>query len=162
MPSLFKTAGAVLGLTFALFFAAPYAQADSYPATFTCSGTCISTPTAPEVTFSTPTTIDVTWNSFVFTIALAAPDASGDTYNWNAIPNNTRGEAVFNINDITTGLESQGVVLSSLASGTEDSGNLTFSAVAAATEPSSVALLLIGIGFALAMRKRSSGLPQSS
>ncbi|MGC1619785.1 MAG: PEP-CTERM sorting domain-containing protein [Candidatus Acidiferrum sp.] len=97
----------------------------------------------------------------MFTIALAAPDASGDTYNWNAIPNNTRGEAVFNISDITTGLEGQGVVLSSLASGTEDSGDLTISAVAT-PEPSSVALLLVGIGFVLAMRKRSSGLQQAS
>ena len=62
MPSQFKTLGAVVCLVFALGFAAPYAQADSFTPVFNttgCVGTCLL-PTALDVTFPSPTTMTVT------------------------------------------------------------------------------------------------------
>ena len=59
MPSPFKTVGAVVCLVFALGFAAPNAQADTFTLvsnTDVCGGACLL-PTAPDVTFPSPPTM---------------------------------------------------------------------------------------------------------
>ena len=55
--------------------AAPIANADSFTPTFTtngCSGTCFLL-TAPDVTFPSPTTIDVTFDGPTMSVAIPVP-----------------------------------------------------------------------------------------
>ena len=110
MLSPFKTLGAVLCLVFALCFAAPNAHADSFNATFTCLGTCASTPILDDnpLTFPTPT-IDETWDGHTVFLILNPTDKPTDTYIWNNqvlpgpnpdSPTNTTIQ--FNILDLTT------------------------------------------------------------
>jgi hypothetical protein len=49
---------------------APYAHADEYTATFTCSSAPCDTPTAPDVSFPSPTSINVTWDGVPFALTL--------------------------------------------------------------------------------------------
>jgi hypothetical protein len=171
MPSLFKTVGAVLCLVFALYFAAPNAHADTETPTFTCDdSSCVSIPTAPNVSFPSPTSITETWNGITFTVPLAAGDVPSDSYRWaNAIfacgACLTTGEALqFRLADTTTGDFPGGEIFNVTGAVTVDGGNLSFAPVATATpEPSSLAFTLSGVGLVFAMRKRlTSGLRQAS
>jgi hypothetical protein len=168
MPSLFKTVGAVLCLVFALCFAVPNASADSFTPIFTtfgCSGTCLL-PTALDVTFPSPTTIDVTFDGLTESVAIPSGDLPGDTYSWSASA--TLGPHIslsFNLFDNANGdgVGSCGGLQTSF--GAFSCGNtLTFAGVSTATpEPSSLALMLSGVGLVFAMRKRwTSGLQQAS
>ena len=165
MPSLFKTVGAVLCLVFALCFAAPNAHADSFTPIFTttgCVGTCLL-PTALDVTFPSPTTMTVTLDGLTTPVAIPSGDAVGDLYAWLAIAEKSRGLLLFSLDDLTiiggTSLSCGGGVD---INGAVACGTLTFSGVST-PEPSSLALMLSGVGLVFGMRKRVfSGLQRAS
>jgi len=144
---------------------APNAHADSFTATFTCSGTCVGgLPTAPDVSFPAPV-VDVTWNDNTFPLTLPSSDLPTDSYVWDAhafLGFNGELDMEFGIMDITTGMNT---ALSIMASGffaDLEGGPLAFAAVAT-PEPSSYALMLLGVGLVFVMRKRiGQGLPQAS
>jgi len=163
MPSLSKTIGAVLCLVFALCFAAPNANADSYTPIFTttgCTGTC-ALPTAPDVTFPSPTTIDVTLLGQTTLFNIPSGDLPGDTYSW--VASSPDAFLQFITQDLTvTG--SKPFLCTGGGISLVPCGTLTFAAVSTATlEPSSLALMLSGVGLVFAMRKRwTSGLQPAS
>lgn len=127
---------------------APNAHADSYTPTFTCTGTCAYLPTAPDVSFPAPVTVDVTYDSTLFVITLASGDSPSDAYDWTAYESGVL-PVDFGIDDTTTGdVESVGVMSKSPTLAEE--GTLTF----AAPEPGSFALMLVGVGIVFLMRKR--------
>jgi hypothetical protein len=136
----------------------PNAQADSYTPTFTCTGTCVSLPTAPGVTFPSPTSMQVSWDGLQFDIPFLSPSAPADSYEWLgtfevANPCPIEDCTVFVINDETTGqtffdVASQLFLLPGLEGGT-----LSFARVAT-PEPPSPVLVLPGIGLLWVMRKR--------
>jgi hypothetical protein len=144
---------------------APSAHADSLPATFTC-GICVGgTPTAPDVLFPAPV-VDVTWNDLLFHLDLPSSDLPTDSYEWNGHTTSGGGEIFlqdFTIHDLTNGTEVN--MVHDTGKGVNaplDSGTLSFAAVAA-PEPSSIALMLAGIGSLLVLRKRiGRRLPQAS
>ncbi len=173
--------GKSLWIIFAVLFVAieaPNAHADSlFTPTFTCTqaGGCTSLPTAPAVSFPAPTTITETWNGFVFLIPLPAPSSPTDVILWQNVWQNINsscttscvGVASARIQDnfsgivetvTLTNLPSPGILSSVFL----DGGDLTFAPVAV-PEPSSGALMLMGIGLVLVMRKRiAQGLPQAT
>ena len=154
----------------------PNARADSYTANFTtCSENVLPIPcagfvAAPDVTFSDPTNIAITFvpgglASAVFNFTLPAADSPTDTYRWSVISCCTDFTATpysdyFNLADLTTNMSSTTVVSSSFNGSplfTLDyiRGTLTFSPASTATpEPSTVVLMLLGVGLILLMRKR--------
>jgi hypothetical protein len=140
---------------------APNARADSFAATFTCNGTCLSTPTAPDVTFPSPAEIDVTWDGAIFDISLLGTgDLATDTYQFTAaqeLQSSGTEVMVFNILDETTGIVSGATPLPILHTKTFDSdaGSLTFTAVPT-PEPGSLALMLLGVGLVFVMRRQNS------
>lgn len=132
---------------------APNAHAQTYTPDFTCIGTCVSLPTAPNVSFPSPTAINVTWDTISFpTITLLPPDLSGDSYGWFAQTDPSRGLDFFTILDITTGDE-QGSSAPALEVVGLDHGPLAFSA-GATPEPGTAVLWLTGIGLVFLMRKQ--------
>ena len=158
----------ILGTLLMVVVAAPNAHADSSPVTFTCNAPCTSVPTAPSVTFPSPT-LDITWDTVNVDITLNFADAASDSYTWSAqIVHDSAGPAgglEFNIFDITTGDSFIGfppIILAVSPPDASDSGTLSFTAVAATPEPGSVTLMLAGIGCLLVLRKRmGQGLPQA-
>ena len=164
MLSPFKTVGAVVCLVFALCFAAPYAQADSFTPVFTCSGSCLFLPTALDVSFPSPT-LTITLAGTTFSLTLPAADLPGDAYRWNATTNTDHGGelADFTIHDDTANTLTHVDLRPFDMHPNHFDGPLTFTPVATATpEPSSLAFMLSGVGIVFAMRKRSSGLQQVS
>jgi hypothetical protein len=169
MSTLFKTVGAVLCLVLGLCFATPVKADSLYTPTFTCTaalGFCASLPTATDVSFPAPTTIDVTVFNELLVVPLPAGDLPTDMYSWGevgfipAFPPNIVIVDVTNGNfagsDGSTGTGGTAID----CGGSDDTGCGTLSFTPVATpEPSSLALLLAGIG--LAMRKRK-GLSQAS
>jgi hypothetical protein len=150
--------------------AAPNAYSDSSPPTFTCNVPCTSVPTAPNVTFPSPT-LDITWDTVSVDIPLIFPDAASDAYTWSAaIVDDSVGPGggfEFTLLDVTTGNFFPGfppIILAVAPPNASDSGTLSFtSSVAATPEPSSVAFMLIGIGLLFVMWKRiGQGLQQGS
>jgi len=148
MLSPFKTLGAVLCLVCALCFAAPNAQGDSFTPVFTttgCFGTCLL-PTAPDVTFPSPTTIDVTFAGLSQVVAIPSGDAPGDTYSWSAYAFPPAQFFSFTLLDVTNGVGFYGCG-GSVGDSNNSCGQLTFAPVATATpEPGSVALMRSGSG----------------
>jgi PEP-CTERM motif-containing protein len=133
---------------------APSAHADTYTPIFTttgCSGTC-ALPTALDVTFPTPTTIEITYLGLSDLVSIPS-GLPGDTYAWNADIEKTID--FFITDGVTTTCDGVGP-------GHVSCGTLTFAAVAT-PEPNSAGLLVAGIGLLLVMRRRiDQGLPQAS
>jgi len=121
-------------------------------------------PTAPDVTFPSPTTMDVTFGNTsdgtITSVAIPSGDAAGDAYSWSA--QNVLTSVSFILSDVTNGgttFSCDGFVD---RTGALSCGTLSF-AVVAAPQPSSVALMLLGVGLVLVMRKRiGQRLPQAS
>jgi hypothetical protein len=140
---------------------APVAHADSFTLTFTCISSCSAPPTASDVTFPSPT-LAVGFDGLTFfPIPLSSSDLPGDQYTWFAhdviFPIGTL--SFFDITDVTTNTTSEAVGPFPVF---RANGSLTFTPVTA-PEPSSVALMLAGIGLLLVLRKRiGQGLPQAS
>ena len=138
---------------------APNAHGDSFSPVFTttgCTGTCLL-PTAPDVTFPSPTTIDVTFDGVTSSVAIPSGDASGDTYAWAANKGlQPGGGSAFTLLDITTGGSSLHCFGSETSTTANGCGTLTFAAVGTAPEPSSIALMLLGVGLVFVLRKRNS------
>jgi PEP-CTERM motif len=136
-------------LTLIAAIGAPTAHASMYTPTFTCTGTCVSVPTAPDVSFPSPTSITVTWDSAVFVVSLASPDLPTDTYGWHG---NNINYPVIDIADATTGTSA--IAIGTGPAGSADEiGGLSFTALST-PEPSSFALMLAGVGLLFVMRKR--------
>jgi hypothetical protein len=145
------------------------AQADTFTPTFTCTGTCAATPTAGDVSFPSPSIFE-TWDNGVASIAdileMAAGDNPSDTYTWtNTLLPGVEGPGFadfsISITDVTTGDSEStagtvGVGDPLFSSSLTDSGTLTFTSSGGTTpapEPSTVGLLLAGIGALIATRK---------
>jgi hypothetical protein len=166
---------AILFLTAVLAFVAPRALADTV--TFTCTRDnnnpapgqpcLVPTPTAPNVTFPTPT-LDITWNSQTVDLTLLAGWLDTDSYSWLASNN---AFFIFD-NSVTSGPGSvSSPVITMLPPdpsgfGLSETGDLSFKPGGGGVpmpEPGSSVLLLLGIGIALVMRKRiGQRLPQGS
>ncbi|HXN72148.1 MAG TPA: PEP-CTERM sorting domain-containing protein [Candidatus Acidoferrales bacterium] len=130
---------------------APNVRADSVSTvTFTtdgCSGAC-TLPTATDVTFPSPTTMDVTFVFLNEVVTIPAGVEPGDTLFWIGL--DSIGPTFFDL--ATTPQTCQGIDIG-IAIGS--CGSVTFSSnVATSPEPSSVPLLLLGTGFLIVTRKR--------
>jgi hypothetical protein len=151
----------IVGVLFVVI-GATNAHADSFTPTFTgCTGACVILPSAPDVSFPSPTTIQVTWVSNVFIVPLVASDSPTDLYEWRATA--SIGRLEFDIFDFTNNTVTDQVLFPNPNTLLyRDTGILTFAAVST-PESSSVALMLAGIGFLLVMRKPiGQGLRQAS
>ena len=148
---------AVLGLV----ASAPVAHADTFAPTFTCTACFNPTtaPTAPDVTFPSPTMLDIDLDGLLFAITLPSGSLPGDKYIWSA---STTCSLItflcsvgFFIVDLTQNTQ-PGDTVDNLPFSTLviAGGDLTFTSVAAAPEPSSLALIPLGLGALLVMRKR--------
>jgi hypothetical protein len=137
----------------------PDSHADSFTPIFTCIP-CASTPTAPDVSFPPPLTIDVTWENTLFDFSLTSGQPT-DFYTWqgftppgfsqsgfasftiiaNGTPSVIDAPFLFQLDDNNNCLNCKLI----------DSGSLRFDPALAPSvpEPSSVVLMLAGIGFLL-------------
>jgi PEP-CTERM motif len=160
MRELFWIVFAVLCLA----IGSPNAHADSYTATFTCIGPCVSLPTAPDVTFPPPPSIMETWGVFVGLIPLGPLDVPTDTYIWT---NTVTLDPLFPFSeeidtaivDTTNGMGSSatGMLSCEICEHIVNHGSLTFTDITqtvATPEPSSIGLMLLAIALMFAMRKR--------
>jgi len=140
---------------------APSARADSFDASFTCTGSCVSVPTDPFVSFPSPT-IPVFFFSQSFNITLNLLDAPTDTFTWQV--GTTSSSWYFEINDVNTGAQNVGPSFS-LAPGNSapwGSGGVNFDCVTV-PEPNSIALLLLGVATVFVLRRRMRlALPQAN
>jgi len=124
------------------------------------AGTCeLALPTAAPVTFPVTSELLETWDGITLTIPMNSADLPTDSYTWtNTVTYLGSGEdeVILAIEDMDTGGSifpsggSAGMEIAGDAS-FADTGVLSFTAV---PEPSSVTLMLAGIGFLLVMRKR--------
>jgi hypothetical protein len=150
---------------------APNALADTlYTPTFTCTqaGGCTFLPTASDVSFPSPAIMLVSWDTFLFSFNFANTGAAPtDGFTWTATYDPSTLTATFDVTDPVAVLKNQVQQLQSQVNqltGAGGRGALSFSAAATPIpEPSSLALMLAGIGFLLVMRKRiGQGPPQAA
>jgi hypothetical protein len=139
---------------------APVAYADSYAATFTCTSGCTTPPTAPDVTFPSPI-LTVTFKGLTFDFpARPSGELPGDDYGWEqvisscGVPGSTLICAEIDITDFSRDETLPSFVHNPPPNFGAASGDLTFSKVSAAPEPSSLALIPVGLVALLVMRKR--------
>lgn len=154
MRKLLWVIGLVLVVT-----GAPNAYADSFDASFTCTGSCVSMPTDPFVTFPSPN-IPISFFSETFTITLNSLDNPTDSFTWDVAVSGSNWDFV--INDLTDGVSDTSPSYSFSGSGTAPygSGTVCFTSV---PEPSPYALMLLGLGIVFAVRKlMSHRLPQAT
>jgi hypothetical protein len=142
----------------------PNAQADSFTATFTCTGTCLSLPTAPDVTFPSPILTE-TWDGFLLSVPLPSSFSPTDIFTWDNsvfqcdefVCGAPFGVFAQIIDETTQGHTLIQLDLQSLPAGVDelvqDHGALVFARVAT-PEPPSLALMLAGIGLLWVVRKR--------
>jgi hypothetical protein len=167
----------IFAVVFILTIGVSSAQAaTTFTPSFTCLGGCMSTPTAPDVSFPSPVIFE-TWGnvSDPFGIGLLPGDLPSDTYTWSntimfpGVEGPQVADWTLSITDVTTG-DSYGAVGmvgigDPLFMGFSDSGTLTFSPSGGTTpavpEPSTWAMLLLGfagLGFAAYLRKSKPAL----
>ena len=141
---------------------APVAHADSFSVTFTSFGlNPVPPPTAMDVTFPSPT-LDITWQGSAFTFTFPANFLPGDQYGWSSTQMGFF-TAFMTIDDSTQSQKINSNSVFMLPGFVFDDGSLTFTPTTAAPEPSSIALMLLGVGLVFGMRKRiGQGLPQAS
>lgn len=163
MPSLFKTLGAVVCLVFALSFAAPNAAADEFVYTYT-----VIEPAGFGATFTTNPIAAVTAPTAILAADLASFSLTGSAYQGSTLVslllNNGGAGGQVIILDNNVAILNDAYALSDYSTpGTHTGGfsTLTVTSVTATPEPSSVALMLSGVGLVFAMRKRK-GLSQAS
>ncbi len=146
---------------------APCARADAV--TFTCVATeyspcTVATPTAPDVTFPSPT-LDITWDSQTFEVTLLSSWLDTDSFSWFESNN------LFIINDLsqplTPSVYNSEPINTNSPPVNDQGGTLSFnSATASAPEPGTFSLMLIGLGslgLTIVMRKRiAQCLPHAS
>ncbi len=173
MPSLFKSIGAVVCLVFALCFAAPNALADTTTVfDITASPGGIGGTLTVDVTNGTVTAVDITATGLTdFTVVDLSQAFPGgwsiiarDVLDANNIlldftTTNPSSLVGFNGGTITFGMAVQNNPSIPLAG--PFFGTITPAAVAT-PEPSSLALMLSGVGLVFAVRKRFSGLHLAS
>jgi hypothetical protein len=148
-----RALGATTLVTLGLLFATSNAQADTYSVGFTCDvGACLYLPTAPNVTFPAPTTLDITLDTLSWSFTLASPDQPTDAYRWIFNVGNCPSAGIcynqVQVLDNTTGLypldvELGPVPLDTFPQFTQYQGNIDFSAV---TTPEPITLSLFGAG----------------
>jgi hypothetical protein len=143
----------------ALAVIAPNVRADSSTPTFTtegCTGVC-ALPTATDVTFPSPTTMDVTFVVLNEVVTIPAGVEPGDTLFWEGLV--SIGPSFFFL--ATAPQTCQGIDIG-IAIGS--CGSVTFSSdVVTSPEPSSVPLMLVGTAFLFVTRKRwSKGFRQAA
>ena len=147
----------VLWILAALFVAigVPNSRADSFTPIFTCSLCTSALPTAPDVSFGASSIIDITWENTLFVFSLETLDAEG-TFTWDGRTPlfSQSGTAGFGLFFLTASapfvyqVDNDGNCLNC---DVFDRGSVSFvSADAPSTpEPSSIVLMLAGIGFLL-------------
>jgi hypothetical protein len=137
---------------------APRLHADPYTPTFTCvQSPCPGRlPTAPGVTFSSPTVVTEMWDGFTIVFDLPPTDAPANVYTWSdcyftpACP-----LSGFGITDVTLGVTTFSTSLTCPPSGcsprdTAANGSLSF----VTPEPGTAVLWLTGMLLVILMRKR--------
>jgi len=166
MPTLFKTIGAVFCLVFALGFAAPNAHADSFTYTYTNAlfGFSWTTEAISAVTMETTvsaagltaaSTSGFTTGCVITSVVLDGGGVGGTRTNVSGCgssPDITSADT-FALTDYST----PGTHVSTVVR----FDTLVVTAVAT-PEPSSLALMVSGVGLVFALRKRSSGLQRAS
>jgi hypothetical protein len=139
---------------------APGVWADSFDASFSCTTACVAVPTDPAVTFPSPT-IPISFFSQSFTITLNAFDNPTDDFTWG-IGTDSSGWH-FEINDLTTGWSDDSSSFSFGQDGTPYGNGCVYFDHQSMPEPSSLALMLLGIGIVfLARRRLRQSLPRAS
>ena len=138
---------------------APVAQADSFAVIFTCTSGCTTPPTAPDVTFPSPI-LTVTFKGLTFDFpARPSGELPGDSYAWSqvisscGVPGSGLICAEIDITDLTQDATLGSFVQNPPPNFGSAAGDLTFSKVSA-PEPSSLALISLGLGAILMLRKR--------
>jgi len=156
----------LLGLLAAI--GVPACHADSYAPVFTCVPCTSPLPTAPDVTFTTGSTIDITWenNQYVFSLEALGPEYTVTWY----------GNTPFLAEYGTAGFELFLFVATApfvydvdndgncLNCGVMDHGTMSFVDVdaPATPEPSSVVLMLSGMGLLAAPKRFVRGRRQAA
>jgi phospholipase/lecithinase/hemolysin len=145
----------------------PSSHADSFTPIFTCFTACAATPTAPDVSFPAPLVMDVTWENMVFDFSLPSSSQPTGISGWELVTPaafSQSGSASFTISPGGTFITVVVPFLFQLDDNNNclnchiiEDGTLQFAPAGASSvpEPSSVVLMLAGIGFLLmVVRKR--------
>jgi hypothetical protein len=143
---------------------APNSHADSFTPVFTCDLCTSALPTAPDVSFPAPLTIEITWENTLFDVSL--PSSAQPTRSvWSgstpvAFSQFGTASFTFRYDSFSDEIVVNAPFLFQLDSNNNclncdvmDFGNVQFAPDAAPSvpEPSSVVLMLAGIGFLLVM-----------
>jgi hypothetical protein len=133
----------------------PSSHADSYTPVFTCGPCTSALPTAPDVSFAAPSTIDITWENTLFVFSLTSFDPE-IVVTWEGstpflAQSGTASFTLFLFNDDSPFVYQVDSGGNCLNCNVHDSGTLSFASADAPStpEPSSVVLMLGAIGFLL-------------
>jgi PEP-CTERM motif len=153
-----KTLWIIPALLMFVAVVAPGVRADSV--TFTCTANCpagVSVPTALNVTFPSPALV-ISFDNQTLDLTLPSQDADTDSYSWFTSNNffiisdtNQAFDLGANVEDDSGGNDPGDAVVEDMT------GNLSFSNTTPPVpgpEPGTAALMLVGIGLVLVMRKR--------
>ena len=141
----------------------PNAHATPYKVTFTCAGFCAGgTPTAPDVSFPSPTTITETWDGFTLTFTLAAPpgsppDSPKDMYIFTNVagPEPDSSSTYFYLSEIIDLTNGNGSGLFAQDQSLPTAAITDFGTVSFTPEPSTWIYAITGVGFLLLIKLRA-------